>query len=80
MPGPRYNMRCFHLQPRGQIEIPGLVNIQKAIENGHRNRGNRGLVDLAMKIAWWIFPVRYVNLPEGIYIYIHTYIYMVGIC
>ena len=37
-----------------------LVNIQKAIENGTVE-----IVDLPSYIAWWIFPVRYVKLPEG---------------
>ena len=36
---------------------PLVVKI--AIENGHRNRG-------FSHEKWWIFPVRYVKLPEGI--------------
>ena len=37
-----------------------LVICYIAIENGPVE-----IVDLPMKIAWWIFPVRYVSLPEG---------------
>jgi hypothetical protein len=40
------------------LDVPsGYVKI--AIENGHRNRG-------FSHEKWWIFPVRYVKLPEGI--------------
>jgi len=31
------------------VHIPGLVNLQKAIENGHRNSG-------FSHSKWWIFP------------------------
>ena len=41
--------------------VPGLVNIQKAIENGHRNRL---IVDLAIK-TYVIFHGFFVCLPEG---------------
>ena len=36
-----------------------LVNYKIAIENGPVE-----IVDLPMKIAWWIFPVRYVNIRK----------------
>ena len=41
------------------VAIYPLVNIQKAIEHGHRNSG-------FSHEKWWIFPVHYVKLPEGI--------------
>ena len=37
-----------------------LVNIQKAIENGHWNSG-------FTHQKWWIFPVRYVNVYQRVY-------------
>jgi hypothetical protein len=42
--------------------IPGLVNIQKAIENGPVE-----IVDFPMKIAWWIFPSFFVNVYQRVY-------------
>ena len=35
-----------------------LVNLQKAIENGHRNSG-------FSHEKWWIFPWQNVSSPEG---------------
>ena len=35
-----------------------LVNIQKAMENGHRNSG-------FSHEQWWIFPLLFVCSPEG---------------
>ena len=40
-----------------KISYP-LVNIQKAMENGHRNGG-------FSHEKWWIFPWQHVSSPEG---------------
>ena len=45
-----------HLWKLAQTLPSGYVKI--AIENGHRNSG-------FSHVKWWIFPVRYVKLPEG---------------
>ena len=41
--------------------MPGLVNIQKAMENGHRNSG-------FSHEKWWIFTLQTVSSLEGMLI------------
>ena len=46
------------------------------IRDRYWSHGPVEIVDLPHWIAWWIFPVRYVNVYQRVYIYIiYTYMY-----